>query len=89
MHFSFSTEIIKDLKKIKQNQPLLFKKIKKQVTIFKNDHTHPSLRTHKLKGNLSNIWSISIEGNIRMIYVIKDNEALFIKIGNHDQVYRK
>lgn len=89
MDFSFSTEVITELKKIKRKQPLLFKKIQKQLKIFKEDIKHPSLRTHKLKGNLSNTWSISIEGNVRFVYTIKNNEAIFFKLGNHDEVYRK
>lgn len=89
MDFSFSTEVTNELKKIKQKQPLLFKKIQKQLKIFKENIKHPSLRTHKLKGNLANTWSISIEGNVRLLYSIKNNEAIFFKIGNHDEVYRK
>ena len=89
MDFSFSTETLIQLKKIKQKHPQLFKKIQKQLKIFKGNIHHTSLRTHKLKGNLSHTWSISVEGNIRLIYVIKDNKALFLKIGSHDEVYRK
>lgn len=89
MEFSFSTQVTSELKKIKQKKPLLFKKIQKQLKIFKENIKHPSLRTHKLKGNLANTWSISIEGNVRLIYTIRNNEAIFFKIGNHDEVYRK
>jgi len=89
MDFSFSTEVASELKKLKHKHPLLFKKIQKQLKTFKENVKHPSLRTHKLKGNLSNSWSITIEGNMRMIYTIKNNEALFFKIGSHDEVYRK
>ncbi len=89
MDFSFSTEVINDLKKIKSKHPQLFKKIQKQLNLFKENIKHPSLRTHKLKGNLSNTWSISIEDNIRMVYTIKNKEAIFFKFGNHDEVYRK
>ena len=89
MDFSFSIELINDLKKLKQKQPLLLKKIQKQLNVFKENIKHPSLRTHKLKGNLANTWSISIEGNVRLIYTIKNNEAVFFKIENHDEVYRK
>ena len=89
MDFSFSPQIIKELKIIKQKQPLLFRKIQKQLKIFRIDVKHPSLRTHKLKGNLSDTWSITIEGNIRFIYTIKNKEAIFFKLGNHDEVYRK
>lgn len=89
MDFSFSTELTSNLKKLKQKQPLLFKKIQKQLKTFKENIKHPSLRIHKLKGNLADTWSISIEGNMRLIYTIKNNEAIFFKIGNHDEVYRK
>lgn len=88
MDFSFSIEVASELNKIKRKQPLLLKKIQKQLKIFKENIKHPSLRTHKLKGNLSQTWSISIEGNVRLIYTIKNNEAIFFKIGNHDEVYR-
>ncbi len=89
MDFSFSTEVANQFKKIKQKQPQLLKKIQKQLILFKTNIRHPSLRTHKLKGNLSNTWSISVEDNIRLIYVIKDNKAIFLKIGTHEEVYRK
>ena len=89
MDFSFSTEVNHSLKRIKQKQPQLFKKVQKQLTLFKKDIHHPSLRTHKLKGNLLNTWSIAVEGNIRLIYIVKNKEAIFLKIGNHDEVYRK
>jgi len=89
MDFSFSKDVTNELKKIKQKQPQLFKKIQKQLKLFKENIQHPSLRTHKLKGNLSDTWSISIEGNVQLIYTIKNNEAIFFKIGNHDDVYRK
>jgi len=73
--------------KLKQKQPLLFRKIQKQLKTFKENITRPSLRTHKLKGNLTDTWSISIEGNVRLIYSVKNNEAIFFKLGNHDEVY--
>jgi addiction module RelE/StbE family toxin len=88
MDFSFSKDVTNELKKIKQKQPQLFKKIQKQLKLFKLNIKHTLLRTHKLIGNLSNTWSISIEGNIRLIYTLKNNEAIFFKIGNHDEVYR-
>jgi len=89
MDFFFSTELTSELKKIKQKKPLLLKKIQKQLKTFKENSRHPSLHMHKLKGNLSDAWSISIEGNMHLIYYVKNNEAISFKIGNHDEVYRK
>ena len=68
----------------------LVKKIEKQLKIFSSNHLHPSLRTHKLAGNMSNSWSISIDRSIRMIYtLLPDGYAYFYIIGTHDEVYRK
>jgi len=65
------------------------KKINKQLRLFKENPKHPSLRTHKLQGELSNSWSITIERNIRMIYYFPNNRIVFFVIGTHDEVYKK
>jgi addiction module RelE/StbE family toxin len=89
MDISFSSNCAKELKKIKQKQPILFRKIQKQLLIFQKNYRHPSLRTHKLKGNLVDTWSISIADNIRLIYFIRGNDVIIFKIGTHSEVYRK
>jgi len=67
----------------------LANRIEKQILLFEENPKHPSLRIHKLSGNHPNMWSISITMSIRMIYLLlEDNQALFIKIGTHDQVYK-
>ncbi len=89
MEVSFSTDVIEYLHNTKKKDVKLFKKIYKQLSIFKENPRHPSLRTHKLEGKLLNSWSISVERNIRMLYRIAGNKAVFYKIGTHDEVYRK
>lgn len=89
MNISFSIETTRELKRLKTREPLLYKKIQKQLTLFKENPKHPSLRTQKLQGNLSNSWSISIERNIRMLYFTHDDETVFFLIGTHDEVYKK
>ncbi len=89
MQYSFTPELLGNLKKIKRKQPQLFKKIQKQLLLFQKNIKHPSLRTHKLKGNLSDTLSISIEGNVRLTYTVKNSTAIFFKLGNHDEIYRK
>jgi addiction module RelE/StbE family toxin len=84
MDFSFSVDVTSDLIRIKHKQPQLFKKIQKQLKLFKENIKHPSLRTHKLKGNLSNTWSISVEGNIRLIYTKVDPIVKTVKRLNLD-----
>jgi len=87
MDFRIPPDLDNKLKKIKKSDKQLILKIQRQLELFQLNHRHPSLRLHKLTGNLQNIWSISIDRNIRMLF-IHDNEAYFFDIGTHDQVYR-
>ncbi len=89
MKFSFEPELFKKIKELNSKNPKLVKKIQKQLNFFSDNHKHPSLKTHKLKGSLSERWSISIEGNIRLIYYLNGNNAVFFDIGTHDEVYRR
>lgn len=86
----FSPLIQSELKKIYSKDRKLAIRIEKQIVLFEENPKHPSLRTHKLIGTMSNMWSISITMSIRMVYLlIAEDTALFIKIGTHDEVYRK
>ena len=78
MKYSISEKLIKKLSKIK----------KKQLVLFEQDENYPSLRNHKLKGEMNEMWSISVGMNFRLIYFIEDNEAYFFECGTHDEVYK-
>ncbi|MDJ0618469.1 MAG: type II toxin-antitoxin system mRNA interferase toxin, RelE/StbE family [Calothrix sp. MO_192.B10] len=53
----------------------------------------PSLKSHKLTGQLEGLWSCSVTYDCRIIYTFKEDEALednlivLIDIGTHDEVY--
>jgi len=66
----------------------LFKKIQRQFVVFKSNPRHPSLRLHKLRGNLKNVWSLSVSVNYRILFV-KNAKYYFFDMGTHDQVYKK
>lgn len=89
MDFEISPGLQKELKKIKSHDKKLTEKIIKQLILFQQNHLHPSLRVHKPSGNLENIWSISIDRSIRMLYLLGKDGAYFFDIGTHDQVYKK
>jgi mRNA-degrading endonuclease YafQ of YafQ-DinJ toxin-antitoxin module len=61
--------------------------VNKHLELFLIDENHPSLRKHKLRGDLQDCWSISVNMGIRMVYYKFDNKVFFIKIGTHDKVY--
>jgi len=61
-----------------------------KVKIFIEDPFDPKLKTHKLSGKLKDLWSFSVEYNLRVIFYFttdKPKQAVFVDIGNHDEVY--
>ena len=67
---------------------LLPLKIKKQAfekeKLFRKDCFDKGLRTHKLKGELKNYWSFSINHSYRILFEFNEkNEVGFIDIGTH------
>jgi addiction module RelE/StbE family toxin len=90
MKAKFSPLVQKEIIKIRKIDRKLANRIEKQMALFEENPKHPSLRTHKLTGNLSNMRSISITMSIRMVYIlIEEKRALFVKIGTHKEVYGK
>ncbi len=89
MNFQISPDLEKKLQKIKVKDKQLTEKVQKQLELFQKNYFHPSLRIHKLSGNLENIWSIAIDKNYRMLFFLSGKEAYFFDIGTHDQVYKK
>lgn len=85
---TFSENFQKKLKTIKRKNPSLLQKIKKQLLQFSKNPRHPSLRIHKLDGKLKNTWSMSVDMNIRILF-IDDVQYYFFDIGTHDQIYKK
>jgi mRNA-degrading endonuclease YafQ of YafQ-DinJ toxin-antitoxin module len=65
----------------------LVKKIHKQLQLFVENPKHPSLRLHKLRGNLQNTWSLSVTTSFRLLF-IEDTEYYFFDMGEHDEIYR-
>lgn len=89
MNFKISPDLDKTLTKIKSRDKKLIEKIEKQLILFQTNHLHPSLRVHKLTGELKDIWSISIDKSVRILFFLEEDEAYFFDIGTHDQVYKK
>ena len=90
MKTKISPLVQKEIINIQRKDKKLANRIEKQILLFEENPKHPSLRVHKLSGNRENMWSISITMSIRMVYLlIEDDLAIFIKIGTHEQVYKK
>ena len=85
---TLSPSFQKQLKQLHKKDAKLFRKIQKQFVLFKSDPHHPSLRLHKLRGELRDVWSLSVTLNFKVLF-IKDTKYYFFDMGTHDQVYKK
>ena len=84
----FSSSFNRAYKKLIRNNTDKQKKFSESLGIFMNDPFHPRLRTHKLTGQLKNLWSFSVEYDLRVVfYFVADNQVVFEDIGTHDEVY--
>jgi addiction module RelE/StbE family toxin len=62
--------------------------IKARLKLFKQDPFNSRLKTHKLKGNLKNYWSFSINYSDRILFRFLNSEIVFfIEVGDH-RIYR-
>ncbi len=80
---AFSRQLNKLTKKYHTLPNILDKKLK----LFLENPDHPSLRLHKLTGNLGDHWSLSITKDIRVLFRYTNEGILFTCIGTHDEVY--
>ncbi len=82
-------EFDKKIKKFLKKHFDLYPKVSKTLTLLSDNPFHPSLRLHKLKGNLEEYHSVSIDMSYRIVieFIIKDGEIIPIDIGSHDEVY--
>jgi addiction module RelE/StbE family toxin len=89
MQIKIDKDLEKELLSIRKKDQKLYRRIEKQIDLFTKNPNHPSLRLHKLTGKLENMWSISIDKSIRMVFLYIADKALFVDIGTHDEVYKK
>ena len=59
-----------------------------RLEIFQNNPFDQRLRTHKLSGRLKDLWSFSIEYDLRVVFLfLEGDRVLFVDIGTHEEVY--
>lgn len=82
---SFEKRLIRFLKKHQD----IVTKYKKTILLLEANPFHPSLRLHKLSGNLEALHSVSLDMQYRitMEFYIQDERIVLVNIGTHDEVY--
>lgn len=52
--------------------------------LFRDNIFHSSLRTHKLKGRLADLYSFSIDFKYRILFKFYKDSVIFLDIDDHD-----
>jgi mRNA interferase YafQ len=89
----WTPSFIRAFKRLIRQNPQLRNSVENTLEKLANDPFQASLRSHKLKGDLAQRWSCSIDYSNRIIFrfVIntdsQEEEILLLTLGSHDQVY--
>lgn len=93
MKLVWSSKFIREFKRLKRQNPQLIPQVEQTLQSLTDDPFHPSLRTHKLQGDLSGSWACSIDYNNQILFEFVNNsdadtvEILLHTLGSHDTVY--
>lgn len=63
------------------------KKFKDRRTLFMQDEFNPILNNHALKGKYRGFRSINVTGDLRVIFTKKGEDAVFVTVDNHSNLY--
>lgn len=80
-------------KRLVRRNPQLKTPIRETLEQLSLEPFYPSLRTHKLKGDLEGRWACSIDYSNRIIFKFvthpetEEEEILLLSLGSHDEVY--
>ena len=76
-----------------RRNPALRKRILDTLTTLVENPFTPSLRTHRLRGQLEGLWACWVEYDCRIVFTFEadpaggDDAIVLIDIGTHDEVY--
>ncbi len=88
IEISFSSSFKRAFKKKIKGNKYLENKFFERIGKFINDPYDKSLKTHKLSGKLKDLWSFSVDYDIRVIFFFLDEKrVVFVDIGTHEEVY--
>ena len=94
MNLIWSKGFKRSFKKLIKKKPQLKNQIFDVLRLLAKDPFTPSLKSHKLSGNLEGLWSCSVAYDCRIIFSFSEEGEfleiiiLLIDIGSHDKVYK-
>ncbi|MFU8772240.1 MAG: type II toxin-antitoxin system YafQ family toxin [Anaerolineales bacterium] len=89
----WSNTFVRACKRVAKRKPGFQTKIERSLALLTEDPYHPSLHSHKLKGELAGVWACTVDFNHRILYEFVNNpesgveEIYLLTIGTHEEVY--
>ena len=80
---------LKRAAKFVKRHPELLPQYEKTLKLLELNPRHPSLRLHRLTGQLRDLHSVSINISYRITleFLLEDGKIIPVSIGSHDEVY--
>ena len=83
----FEKHFMRLANKLTKNSPEKDHRLKNVLSLLQNDPFSPSLKTHKLRGNMEGLYACSLTHDLRIIFELTSNTIHLLGIGSHDEVY--
>lgn len=75
------------LRRARKLKPPLDELLRAALGRFATDPQDPLLRTHKLKGDLADYWSFSVDDDLRVLFRWDTDDCFLTALGTHDEIY--
>ena len=86
-----SAAFVRAAKRLVKKNPEMASVLQSTLNLLAEDAFHPSLKTHKLKGELAGSWASSAGYDLRIVFEFvqhENAEAIQLQsVGTHDEVY--
>ena len=89
----WSSSFVRTVKRLISQNPQFRSSLGHTLEKLAEDPFNPSLRTHKLNGELAGRWSCSVDRSNRILFKFIKNgdsgqeEIFLLTMGSHDEVY--
>jgi mRNA interferase YafQ len=93
MILSTESRFKRNFRRLIKKNPQLQEKILAVLGRLADDPFTPSLKSHKLTGQLDGLWACSVAYDCRVIFTFKEDPEtkeeliVLVDIGSHDEVY--
>ena len=84
MRVRTSSRFLRRAKKLREPHATM---LRAALRRFAADPGDPLLRIRKLKGDLRDYWSFSVDDDLRVLFRWDGDVAFLVNIGSHDEVY--